>query len=269
MLEEKQLNLKDKVAIITGAGNGIGRGIAVAMAKEGAAIVIADRNVEFANKTAELLAPITSKYLVFKFELTDLDQHAGLVEEALKKFGKIDILVNNAGIFPNEDGLLNIKKEDMLNVLFCDLIGPMFLTQRVARVMIEKRCSGSILFTSSVHGQVTALRPTYCVAKAGIDMLVKETALELAKYSIRVNAVAPGYVAVRGETKLDNLHVPLGYSATPEDVANVMAFLADEKSNYITGQTIVVDGGFSITHVRYWINKGLLPKVDVTETSSQ
>lgn len=269
MSEEKSLKLKDKVAIITGAGNGIGRGVAIEMAKEGAAIVIADRNIEFANKTAELLAPITSKYSVFKFELTDLDQHAGLVEETLKKFGKIDILVNNAGIFPDEDGLLNIKKEDILNVLFCDLIGPMFLTQRVARVMVEQKCPGTILFTSSAHGQVTALRPTYCVAKAGIDMLVKETALELAKYSIRVNAVAPGYVAVRGETMLDNLHVPLGRSATPQDVANVMVFLAEEKSSYITGQTILVDGGFSITHVRYWMNKGLLPKVEVTETSSK
>lgn len=251
-------SLKNKVAIITGAGNGIGRGVAIEMAKEGASIVIADKNIEFANKTAELIAPITSKYLVFKFDLTDLDQHAGLIEETLKKFGSIDILVNNAGINAKDEGLLNAKKEDITEVLSCDLTSPMFLTQSVARVMVEKKCAGSIIFTSSAHGHVTMLRPAYCVAKAGIDMLVKDTALELAKYSIRVNAVAPGAIAVRDETARDNLHVPLGYSGTPKDVADAMIFLAGEKAKYITGQTIVVDGGYSLTHVRYWMNKGIL-----------
>ncbi len=125
--------------------------------------------------------------------------------------------------------------------------------------MIERNIKGSLLFTSSSHARVISTRPAYSASKAAIETLVREAALELAAYGIRVNAVAPGWIAVRDEQERSNHFIPLGYRGTPEDIAHAMVFLASEKASYITGQTLTVDGGFSIAHTHYWRLLGMLP----------
>jgi NAD(P)-dependent dehydrogenase (short-subunit alcohol dehydrogenase family) len=124
--------------------------------------------------------------------------------------------------------------------------------------MIQRKNGGCILFTSSIHGQISQLHPAYTTSKAAIDMFVRDTALELAEYGIRVNAVAPGAIAIRDETDRTFPLVPLGCKGTPTDIANVMIFLASTRASYITGQTIVVDGGLSLAHRHYWAKKGFL-----------
>ncbi len=126
--------------------------------------------------------------------------------------------------------------------------------------MVSSRTKGSILITSSIHAHITQLHPAYTASKAALGMLVRDTALELAEYGIRVNAVAPGAIAIREKEDRTNPHVPFGYSGTPTDIANIMVFLASEKANYITGQTIMVDGGLSLAHAFYWIDKGVLQR---------
>ncbi|MCH7641539.1 SDR family oxidoreductase, partial [Patescibacteria group bacterium] len=166
-------------------------------------------------------------------------------------------LVNNVGVNA-EGGILDTTNQGALRVFNTNLIGPFFLTQRVAKEMVERKIRGSILFTSSVHGKITQLRPAYTATKAALEMLVCDIALELAEYGIRVNAVAPGAIAIRGEKDKATRHVPLGYRGVPQDIANAMVFLASEKGSYITGQTLTVDGGFSLAHTHYWIKKGVL-----------
>jgi NAD(P)-dependent dehydrogenase (short-subunit alcohol dehydrogenase family) len=124
--------------------------------------------------------------------------------------------------------------------------GPVLLTVSVANEMIVRRIKGSILFTSSVHAQIVRMHPAYSCSKAAIEMFVKEAAMGLAPYGIRVNAVAPGGIAVREETDLSHPDVPLGYRGRPRDIADMMTFLASESGSYITGQTITVDGGLSL-----------------------
>lgn len=249
--------LDHKVAIVTGAAKGIGRGIAIGMAKEGAAVALVDIDSEGLQETDKQIHGFGGNTSVHLVDISNIVENDRLVDEVIKQHGSIDILVNNAGI-NTEGGILDITKEGALSVLNTNLVGPFFLTQRGVKEMKSRKTKGSVLFTSSVHGHITQLHPAYTTSKAALEMFVKDTALELAEYGIRVNAVAPGAIAIRGEQDKTNPHVPLGYSGTPEDIANTMIFLASNKGAYITGQTIVVDGGFSLAHTNYWIKKGKL-----------
>lgn len=249
--------LEHQIAIVTGGANGIGRGIALGMAKEGADIVIADIDEINSQKTAEKIRELGRKVLVISTDVSSNEDNNKLVKATIAEFGKVDILVNNAGI-NTKGGIVDITKEGALSVFNTNLIGPFFLTQKVIKEMINKKIKGCILFTSSVHSHITQLHPAYVATKAALEMVVKDIALELASYGIRVNAVAPGAIAIKGEKDRTNPHVPLGYSGLPEDVANAMIFLASGKSNYVTGQTLVVDGGFSLAHTWHWIQKGIL-----------
>ena len=250
-------DLSSKVAIVTGSASGIGRGVAVEMAKAGAKIVIADINNKGAEETHELITQVGGDSKVVITDVSNHQQNTALVNEALAIYGQIDILINNAGI-NTEGGILDINRDEAISVLQTNFIGPFFLTQRVVQEMKSRNIKGCILFTSSVHGQVTQLHPAYTSSKAAIEMFVKDIALELAPFGIRVNAVAPGAIAVRGEADRSNKHVPMGYSGTPEDIANAMIFLASDKGSYITGQSLTVDGGFSLAHTWYWLKKGIL-----------
>lgn len=259
MTKEKDANperlLENKVAVITGAAKGIGRGIAIEMAKEGASIAIADIDKVGSRTTEAKIKQLGGNVLVIATDVSNSQQNDRLVDETLKEFGGIDILVNNAGI-NTEGGILEITRKGALDVLNTNLIGPFFLTQRVVKEMVARNIKGSILFTSSVHGQITQLHPAYVASKAALEMYVRDTALDLARYGIRVNAVAPGAIAIREETDRTNPDVPLGYSGTPVDIANAMIFLASDKGSYITGQTLIVDGGFSLAHIYYWRKEG-------------
>ncbi len=253
----ESLLLENRIVIITGAAKGIGRGIAIEMAREGAQVVLADIDVEGSQTTRELVQEFGREALIVPTDVKSEEQNDRLVDDTLKHFGKIDILVNNAGI--NVGGsFLEITREAAIGVLKTNLLGPFFLTQRVAREMIQRKKGGCILFTSSIHGQIPQLHPAYTTSKAAIDMFVRDTALELAEHGIRVNAVAPGAIAIREETDRMFPLVPLGCRGTPTDIAYAMVFLASARASYITGQTIVVDGGLSLAHRHYWAKKGLL-----------
>ena len=253
----EELLLKDQVVIVTGAAKGIGQGIAIEMAREGANIVIADIDEEGARITGELVRQFGRKALVCSTDVSNEEHNNRLVDIVLNQFGKIDILANNAGINA-EGGILEISIEGALSVLNTNLVGPFLLTRRVAKEMVKNQIRGSILFTTSVHGHMTYLHPAYTTSKAALEMFVRDIALELAEYGIRVNAVAPGAIVIRGEENRTHTYVPLGYSGTPMDIANAMIFLASEKGSYITGQTLTVDGGFSLANTYYWIKRGIL-----------
>ncbi len=254
--EQRPLLLAGQTAIITGAAKGIGRGIAVEMAQVGADVVIADIDEEGMAETERIITTNGKTCLKVRTDVQDIDQNHRLVDTTLQQFGKIDILVNNAGInTPNATQILDLSPDSYDQVLHTNVRGPLFLTQRVAQEMINRKIPGAILFTSSTHAHIISMQPAYSASKAALEMLVREIAVDLAEYGIRVNAVAPGTIAIRGQTDRKNPFVPLGYHGVPEDIAYAMIFLASKYASYITGQVLTVDGGFSLPHMHYWFRK--------------
>ena len=171
--------------------------------------------------------------------------------------------MNNVGIgIHRGGGLLQLTRSAAESVLRTNMIEPLFLTQHIVREMITHHIRGVVLFTSSIHSHVPYVDPIYAMTKAAIEMLVRNLAVELAEYGIRVNAVAPGAIATRNHT-LSHPLVPLKQQrGTPADIAQAMVFLAaEETSGYITGQTLIVDGGFSLAHAEYWKQKGSFKRV--------
>lgn len=249
--------LQNLTAIITGAAKGIGRGIALEMAREGADIIIADIDEKYASETKKKVEKLGRRAVFIKTDVKSYTDNQNLIDKTISIFGKIDILVNNAGI-GTEHGLLRSSRKETSDVFKTNLTGPFFLTQNVAAEMIKSKTKGNILFTSSTHSHITRLDPAYSASKAAIEMFVKDAALELAEYGIRINAIAPGIVAISGEENTKNPHVPMGYSCVPEDIGKAMVFLASENACFITGQTLTVDGGFSLAHLHYWKIKGVI-----------
>ncbi|HEY5003101.1 MAG TPA: SDR family oxidoreductase [Ktedonobacteraceae bacterium] len=254
---QRALLLAQQIVIITGAAKGIGRGIAVEMAQEGADVVLADIDEEGMDETKRIISANGRRCLSVHTNIQEIEQGRRLVDTVLQQFGKVDILVNNAGV--NTSGarhILEISPEAYDRVLHINLRGPFFLSQYMAQKMIESKTRGSLLFTSSTHARVISMQPAYSASKAALEMFVREAALEMAEYGIRVNAVAPGWIAVRGEAERTNPFIPLGYTGDPRDIAQAMVFLASRHASYITGQILTVDGGFSLTHSHYWFEKG-------------
>lgn len=241
--------LKDKVAIITGSSRGIGKAIAFELAKNGAHIVVTDVNYEEAQKTAKEIMELGSKSIAVKANVADTEDVENMVEAALKEFGKIDILVNNAGI-TRDTLLMRMKEEDWDAVLNVNLKGTFNCIKAVSRPMMKQR-SGKIINISSVVGQMgNAGQTNYSSSKAGMLGLTKSAARELAARNITVNAIAPGYI----ETEMTHVlpaevkqkfmeNIPLQKMGTPLDIANSVLFLASTAADYITGQTINVNGG--------------------------
>ena len=243
------MRLKDKVALITGSAQGIGREIAFVFAREGADVVISDINLEKAAKTSAEIAALGRKSLGLELDVTAYAKVEEAVNKILDKFGKVDILVNNAGI--TKDGLLlRMSEADWDAVINVNLKGTFNCTKAVSKLMIKQR-SGRIINIASIIGIIgNPGQANYSASKAGIIALTKTTAKELASRNINVNAVAPGYIQTEMTAKLPEelkqkmlALIPLNKLGSPADVANVCLFLASEESGYITGQTIVVDGG--------------------------
>jgi NAD(P)-dependent dehydrogenase (short-subunit alcohol dehydrogenase family) len=251
------MKLENTVAVITGAARGIGRGIAFEMGAAGAKLVLVDMNAEVLAECEQLCVARGFEAVSFVMDVRDSEKHDALIRFVFETFGRLDILVNNAGITPLH-GLLELSDAEAVAVFQTNFMGPYFLTKRVAREMIVRNIEGSILFTSSTHSKITIMRPSYSASKAAVEMFVADTALELSEHGIRVNAVAPGAIAVSGEEDRRSVHVPLGYIGVPEDVGRAMVFLASHDASYITGQTLVVDGAFSLAHTHYWGKKGKL-----------
>jgi len=243
------MRLKDKVALITGAAQGIGREIALTFASEGADIVVGDINLDKAIKTQADIEALGRKALALELDVTDYAKLTEALNKILDKFKKVDILVNNAGI-TKDNLLLRMGDAEWDAVLNVNLKGTFNCTKAVSRLMIKQRY-GKIINVASIIGIIgNAGQANYAASKAGIIALTKTAAKELASRNINVNAVAPGFIQTEMTARLpEDLKqkmqeaIPLGRFGSPVDVAAVCVFLASEEASYITGQTIIVDGG--------------------------
>lgn len=239
-----------KVALITGATRGIGKQIAITLAKSGYDIAINYRteNDDLAN-TKEEIEKNNVKCLAVKGDVAVFEDCEKFVEEVVKEFGKIDVLVNNAGI-TRDTLLMRMKKEDFESVINTNLVGTFNVTKNVISHMLKARFGRIINISSVVGVSGNAGQTNYAASKAGIIGFTKSLAKEVASRNILVNAVAPGFIetgmtdVLKDEIKQDiEKNIPLKRIGTPEDVANVVKFLASEDSSYITGQVLHVDGG--------------------------
>ena len=242
--------LKGKCAVITGASRGIGKCIATKFAKEGANVVINYRNnEEEALKVKKELEDLGSQVLVVKADVSELEQAENLIKEAKKEFGRVDILVNNAGI-TKDNLIIRMKEEDFDSVINVNLKGTFNTIRFASRAMVKQR-KGKIINISSVSGVTgNAGQANYSASKAGIIGLTKSAARELASRNINVNAIAPGFVDTDMTITLSDKvkegakgQIPLGRFGKPEEIAELALFLSSEKSDYITGQVINIDGG--------------------------
>ena len=243
------MRLKDKVALITGGARGIGRSIALAFAQEGADIVVADVNIKEAKKTALDIEQLGRRSLALEMDVTDYTKVEEAVNKILDKFTKVDILINNAGI-TKDNLLLRMSQAEWDVVLNVNLKGAFNCIKAVSRPMIKQH-NGKIINIASIIGIIgNPGQANYSASKAGIIALTKTAAKELASRKINVNAIAPGFIQTEMTARLSEElkqkmkeAIPLNKFGSPEDVAAVCVFLASEDSSYITGQTIVVDGG--------------------------
>jgi 3-oxoacyl-[acyl-carrier protein] reductase len=237
----KKLSLKDKVAIVTGGTKGIGKGIADVLSRKGAKVVISAKN------------KLESKHYFIKCDVSNYQDAQTLIKETLKKYKKIDILINNAGIYPFVP-LKDMTEEQWDNVIKVNLKGTFNCTKAVLPFMIKNKY-GKIVNIASIAGTKVGFPNLvhYCASKGGIEGFTMAAALDLAQYKINVNAVAPGAILTPGTKKgLDKKATANLIQAIPEkrmgkpiDIAETVAFLASDASEYITGQTIVVDGGYT------------------------
>ncbi|MHB9145390.1 MAG: 3-oxoacyl-[acyl-carrier-protein] reductase [Symbiobacteriia bacterium] len=245
--------LTERVALVTGASGGIGRTIAEFLAREGAAVVVHyGRQQEEAEHLAERIRERGGRAVCQRADVTVPGEAEELVARTVAEFGRLDILVNNAGI--RRDGLLlRMKPEDWEAVLATNLSGVYACTRAAAKVMLKQR-SGRIINVSSVAGLIgNAGQANYSAAKAGVIGFTKAVARELASRGITANVIAPGAIDAGMLTDLSTeareafvQQIPLNRLGTPEDVAGAVVFLASDLGNYITGQTLAIDGGLTM-----------------------
>jgi 3-oxoacyl-[acyl-carrier protein] reductase len=244
------MRLHDKVAIITGGGNGIGRATALAFAREGAKVVVADINEEVGKKVVAEISGNGGTAIFACVNVADPAQVNQMVAATLNAFGKIDVLVNNAGILADAR-LVKMELEQWQRVIDVNLKGVFLCGQAVARVMEERGAGGVILNAASVVGLYGNFgQSNYVAAKAGLIGMTKTWARELGRKGIRVNAVAPGFIATEMVQAMPEKVIammkektPLQRMGTPEDIANAYLFLASDEAGFITGTVLSVDGG--------------------------
>ena len=245
--------LDGRVAIVTGAGTGIGQAIAVRLSTEGAQVVVDYRDhPEQAQDTLNKIAAAGGKGIMVQGDVVSLSDMQNLVGQAYTQLGRCDILVNNAGIEKGAD-FWEVTEADYDAVLNVNLKGAFFLTQFFVKRLIDANQPGRVINISSVHEDMVFPHfATYATSKGGMRMLMRNLAVELGPHNITVNNVAPGAIETPINTNLLNnkeqldallANIPLGRMGTPEDVAGLVAFLASDDAAYVTGSTYVMDGG--------------------------
>lgn len=245
--------LEGKIALVTGSAKGIGRAIALALAADGATVVVNyNGSKERAEQVVEEIKALGADGMAYQCNVADTAATADMVKEVIKTYGKLDILVNNAGI-TRDNLIMKMSEEDFDAVIDANLKGCFNTIKAVSRQMLKQR-AGRIINITSVSGILgNAGQANYAASKAGIIGLTKTMARELASRGITVNAVAPGFVDTdmtqvlpENVKEAATAQIPLGRFGKPEDIANMVAYLASEKASYITGQIISVDGGMAI-----------------------
>lgn len=247
------MNLKGKVAIVTGGNSGIGAAIVLELAKQGANIVIDYlSHKESTDALEKQVASLGDQALGVKADVSQISDLQKLIDAAVKQFGKLDILVNNAGI-ETRTSILDTTEEQYEKVLRVNLKSAFFGTQIAAKQMIRQKTGGKIINISSVHEDwPMPNNVAYCLSKGALRMLTRTAALELAKENIQIINVAPGAVAtpinqvtMKNPALMEKLNeaIPMGRMAKPEEIAKVVAFLASSGASYMTATTVFVDGG--------------------------
>jgi 3-oxoacyl-[acyl-carrier protein] reductase len=252
---------EQKIAVITGAGDGIGLQIARSFALEGASVVIAEINPVSGKRAEEQIKSEGGKALFVQVDVSDETRVEKMVETVLRQLGKIDILVNNAGVVVHVK-VVDMPREAWDRQMAVQLTGPFLTSKHVARHFIARGGGGKIVNISSVSAVMGRHKAAaHCSAKGGLTMLTKVLAMELGEYGVNVNAVAPGLIDVPTQRAEENIsfeykrsylnELPLGRMGQVEDITHMVTFLCSEEANWITGQLMLVDGGLMAGHYSF------------------
>jgi NAD(P)-dependent dehydrogenase (short-subunit alcohol dehydrogenase family) len=248
---QESFSLSGKVALVTGGSRGIGKAIAVGLAKFGADVAVTSRKLPDLEEVAAEIKGLGRKSMAVAAHVGRMDEIGNLVPKVKDELGRIDILVNNAGTNPTMDAAISIEERAWDSIMNLNLKGLFFLSQAVARLMQEQG-GGKIINVASVAGITPDILPVYSISKAGVIMATKVMAQQWAQYNIRINAIAPGLVKTRfSEALWSNpdiaqavtLRTPLQRIAEPDEMVGAAVFLASDASSYVTGHVLVVDGG--------------------------
>src|SRR2546421_3220278 len=251
-----QLQLDQKVALITGSDSGIGRAIAILFAQEGATVVVSyANNKQKAEEVQQTIEKNNGKALVLQADVSQYQQVIGLIQQTVEHFNRLDIMVNNAGMEIHSP-FLDVAEEHWDRVLNVDLKGTFFCAQAAAREMVKRKTAGRIINVSSVHEDIAMPKNApYCCAKGGVRMMTRTICLELAPFNITVNNIAPGaiHTPIDADVEADPekmaallKEIPLHRMGQPEEIAKLALFLASDAAAYMNGSTYVIDGGLSV-----------------------
>ena len=253
---ESLFSLKDKVALIVGGGGELGKSMALGIAKAGADVVIADIKAQAANEVSEEIAALGRKSAGFQVDVTDSKKVDQMVDEVIDQFSKIDILVNSAGIsrhIPAHE----MTDEDWETVVKINLNGTFFCCRAVGKYMI-KQGKGSIINIASMSGSITnkdSFNASYCASKGGVKMLSKQLAEQWARYNIRINSISPGYMRTQlaisyiddpKNKKWIEMVSPMKRAGMPDELMGLAIYLASDASSFVTGEDVIIDGGWTI-----------------------